>query len=284
MSQHPALQLNYELEKILLNKRILICGKGGSGKSTLITLISRDLVKREYPVVLLDCDGSNPCGLTKMLFGGNDLPRPLIDFFGGRSRVECPSDNPSPLTRIMDQIPLKEKPISINEIPEEYYLEKNNLLLLQTGKINEPYEGCDGPMSKIARDFIVEDEVVTLIDVEAGIEHYGRGIEQNIDIVLICADPTFESISLADKVTKMCQNMNIKNAWIILNKVNSPETENYLRTELSKLNTKILGTVNYHQELFLSSLKGTPVKNPDAQKDIAVIISRMCDSLNKQLN
>jgi CO dehydrogenase maturation factor len=284
MSQHPALQLNYEVEKILLNKRILICGKGGSGKSTIITLISRDLIKKEYPVVLLDCDGSNPCGLTKMLFDGNDLPRPLIDFFGGRSRVECPSDNPSPLTRNMDQIPLKDKPISINEIPQEYYLEKNNLLLLQTGKINKPYEGCDGPMSKIARDFIVEDNVVTLIDVEAGIEHYGRGIEQNIDIVLVCVDPTFESILLADKVTRMCEDMNIRNTWIILNKISNGETENYLRTELSKRNTKIIGTVNFHQELFLSSLKGTPINNSDAQKDIAVIIGRMCNSLNKKSN
>jgi CO dehydrogenase nickel-insertion accessory protein CooC1 len=36
-------------------------------------------------------------------------------------------------------------------------------------------------MSKVNRDFVVKGDYVTLIDVEAGIEHFGRGVETNVD-------------------------------------------------------------------------------------------------------
>ena len=44
--------------------------------------------------------------------------------------------------------------MSIEKITDEYYLKMNILLLMMTGKINKPYEGCKSPMSKISRDFI----------------------------------------------------------------------------------------------------------------------------------
>lgn len=48
--------------KSLLGKRILVCGKGGSGKSSIITLMANELQRRGYEVILLDGDASNPGG------------------------------------------------------------------------------------------------------------------------------------------------------------------------------------------------------------------------------
>ena len=49
--------------KPFLKKRILICGKGGSGKSSITTLIARVLKNKRYKVLALDGDASNPEGL-----------------------------------------------------------------------------------------------------------------------------------------------------------------------------------------------------------------------------
>ena len=88
----------------LSGKRILICGKGGCGKSSLITLLGLDLSAKGISVVMLDGDSSNPGGLCRLLFGNIINPKPLIDFFGGREFVECPVDNPDPLTRKNDTV------------------------------------------------------------------------------------------------------------------------------------------------------------------------------------
>jgi CO dehydrogenase nickel-insertion accessory protein CooC1 len=61
-----------------------------------------------------------------------------------------------------------EQKVALGEIPSEYSLRKHGVVLFQIGKMRRAYEGCDGPMSKATRDFIVGGEEVTLIDVEAG--------------------------------------------------------------------------------------------------------------------
>lgn len=48
--------------------------------------------------MVLDGDASNPGGLARLMFGSKTGPKPLIDFFGGREKVECPVDNPASLT------------------------------------------------------------------------------------------------------------------------------------------------------------------------------------------
>jgi len=53
--------------KPLIGKRILICGKGGSGKSSIVTLMAQVLEKKGYPVILIDGDASNPGGLLRLV-------------------------------------------------------------------------------------------------------------------------------------------------------------------------------------------------------------------------
>jgi len=246
-------------ESILFGKRILVCGKGGSGKSTIITLLANAFSKKKYEVVVLDGDASNPGGLARLLFGLKEGVKPLIDYFGGREKVECPVDDPSILTRLNDEIPITKKHINISEIPKDYYVQRNGITLLQVGKINQPFEGCDGPMSKVTRDFILEGDAVTLIDVEAGVEHYGRGIEKNVDIVLVVVDPTFESILIAQKVSMLCQGMGIKNYGIIINKIPTNDLNLYLEKELIEKGLEIYGTIKYDDGLFKAGLIGTSI-------------------------
>jgi len=245
-------------------KRILICGKGGSGKSSIITLIGKSLKEKGYSVLMLDGDASNPCGLCKLLFGDVKNPKPLIDFFFGRKYVECPVDDPHPLTRLNDKIPIISKKMGIEEIPSVYFIDKDGIKLLQVGKIENAFEGCDGPMSKISRDFIVKGNQVILLDTEAGVEHFGRGLEQNIDIILVVVDPTFESIFVAERVKRFAGQMGKGRVWTILNKIRTREIESIVSNELRERDINILGTVNYDPEIELSGLMGTKFEKSEA--------------------
>lgn len=83
-------KMNNSIDAHLNGKRILVCGKGGCGKSSIISLIGMSLVSRDMNVIMLDGDASNPGGLCRLLFGNIINPKPLIDFFLGRESVECP--------------------------------------------------------------------------------------------------------------------------------------------------------------------------------------------------
>jgi len=61
--------------------KILICGKGGSGKSTITAVLSKNLIDSGYRVLVVDADESN-FGLSALL--GLADPKELMEQIGGK--------------------------------------------------------------------------------------------------------------------------------------------------------------------------------------------------------
>lgn len=264
--------------KTLSGKRILVCGKGGSGKSTVVALMAAILDQKAYEVMVLDGDASNPEGLIRLLFGlgVEGEPRPLIEFFGGIGAVACPVDDPSPLTRINDLSPVPQKRIDLpGEIPPEYYLRKGGTTLLQVGKIETYGQGCDGPLEKVVRDFMIQGEAVSLIDMKAGVEHFGRRIPDRMDIVLGVLDSNLESVSIAKRMAEFCREAGIENFWLILNKIGSDEVKSLLMYKLEHLQDRVIGSIPYDEELVKAELFERSLSECNILEEVGRIVERL---------
>jgi len=264
--------------KPLRGRRILVCGKGGSGKSTVVALMAAVLQRNAYEVVVLDGDGSNPEGLVRLLFGlgVEGEPKPLIEFFGGIDVVTCPVDDPSPLTRINDSKPVPAHRIDLlKELPEEYYLQTGGMTLLQAGKIETYGQGCDGPLEKVVRDFMLQGDAVSLIDMKAGIEHFGRKIPDRMDVILGVLDYTYESVSIAKRMAEFCHQGGIRHFWLILNKIASQEIQSMIVDKLSDLQDKVIGAISYDQVLIKAALSGNALGECMALKEVEHIVERL---------
>ena len=262
----------------LCGKRILVCGKGGSGKSTLVALLATLLQRNAYEVMVLDGDASNPEGLIRLLFGvGVEKgPKPLIEFFGGLTAVSCPVDDPSPLTRVDDARPVPEKPIEVfSEIQPGFYLKKGHITLFQAGKIENYGQGCDGPLEKVVRDFMLAGEAVNLIDVKAGVEHFGRRIADRMDLTLVVLDCTLESISIARRIDRFCTQGGMESYGLILNKIDSEATRALLLDNLGGLKDKVIGTLSYDQDLVKAGLLGKLPQEGKSVDAVAQVIERL---------
>jgi CO dehydrogenase maturation factor len=262
----------------LCGKRILVCGKGGSGKSTLVALLATLLQRKAYDVMVLDGDASNPEGLIRLLFGvgAEQGPKPLVEFFGGLAAVTCPVDDPSPLTRIDDVRPVPDKPIDVlNEIQPEFYLRRGRMTLLQAGKIENYGQGCDGPLEKVVRDFMIAGEAVNLIDVKAGVEHFGRRIADRMDLILVVLDATLESVSIAHRVDRFCKQGGIDTYGLIFNKIDSEATRDLLLDNLGDLKNKIIGSLSYDQDLVRAGLLGELPELGKSVDAVAQVVERL---------
>jgi len=229
--------------------KISVYGKGGSGKSTIVALLANETRARGYRVLVVDSDESNS-GLFRML-GFDGSPVPLMELVGGKKSLK---------QKMAQTNVLSETQITTAHIPEHYLLQKDGLRLVVVGKILQSLEGCACPMGVLSREFLkklaLEPDELAILDMEAGVEHFGRGVETSIDCVLIMVEPPLESLNVARKIHDLASGIGIKNVWTIMNKVPSEEIAARLKTELRKWDIDVVGCIYFDPHIFKSSLEG----------------------------
>jgi CO dehydrogenase maturation factor len=255
--------------------KIAICGKGGSGKSAIVTLLANAMRERGYRVLVVDSDESN-LGLYRML-GFDRAPIPLMELVGGKKMVQrqmsskYSSGDPKPRMNVLAQ-----DEILVEDITHEYVLQRDNISLMSIGKILQPLEGCACPMGVLSREFLkklrLKDKEVAIVDMEAGVEHFGRGVETSIDSVLIVVEPSFDSIQLAEKIYSLASRIGVNNVWAVLNKVTSDEMVAKLTEELRKRDIHVIGCIHYDPEIFDACLEGRPLHGGKAAQDVGEIL------------
>ncbi len=243
------------------SKKIAVCGKGGTGKSTIVALMTNALRQAGYLVLVMDTDESNP-GLYR-LFGFDQQPRPLMALLERFSLGET-----KPETEW-----LKQDEILVQDIPSEYLLECDSLKFLMAGKIADPFQGCACSIADIARGFIeklvLKDREIVLIDMEAGIESFGRGVERGVDTVLVVVEPSFESLALAEKISYMSDGIGVNKVMAIPNKVPSEKVEERIIEELENKKIKVIGTIYFDSQINEASLEGKTLSgSSSAEEDI----------------
>jgi CO dehydrogenase maturation factor len=230
--------------------KISVCGKGGSGKSTVVALLANVAVSRGYRVLIVDADESNS-GLFRM-FGFANPPVPLMELVGGKGTLKSKMGNANILS---------ESQITLRDIPEKHILQRNGLNFLAIGKILQSLEGCACPMGMLSREFLkkltLQKDELVFVDMEAGVEHFGRGVDTSIDSVLIVIEPPLESINVGQKIHELASGMGIKNVWAIINKTPSVDVVIRIKKELQNRNINIAGVINFCAGVFQSSMEGT---------------------------
>ena len=256
--------------------KLSVCGKGGSGKSTTVALIANEMQQRGRQVLVVDSDESNP-GLYRML-GLDKRPVPLIELVGGKKNVF------RAISGKMDSFPniLEQKEIPVADILPEYIVGKNGIKLVCIGKILQSLEGCACPMGALSREFLkrlsLKEGEVAIVDMEAGIEHFGRGVETSIDSVLIVVEPSLDSLELAGKINDLATEVGIDKVSAVLNKVPSEELGLRLKDELSMRNVAVIGSNYYHPEIFQASLDGLPIYKSKVPEEMGKIVDFLLDS------
>lgn len=255
--------------------KISVCGKGGSGKSSVVALLANEFAARGYHVLVVDSDESNS-GLFRLL-GFKNPPVPLMELVGGKKGLKerMAVKFSSGETEVKMDVLTQDK-IQIKDIAPPHIIGDGNLKLVSIGKIMQSLEGCACPMGVLSREFLrklrLEENEVVIVDMEAGVEHFGRGVETSIDSVLAVVEPSLESIELAAKIKNLSADASVKVVAAVLNKVISEDIGRKLKDELAKRGVRIIGSIPYRPDIFEASLLGHRLASESADREIKQVV------------
>jgi CO dehydrogenase maturation factor len=206
------------------------------------------------------------------MLGLKQPPTPLMELIGGKRSLKAKMGQPSIL--VESQIPLE-------QIPHQHIVRQNSLLLVNIGKILQSLEGCACPMGVLSREFLrklrLAENEIAIVDMEAGVEHFGRGIDTSIDRVLIVVEPSFESISLAEMIKSLAAGIE-KNIWAVLNKITSEDVAAKLKIELEKRGINPIGVLPYDPAVFEACLEGRALGKGTAANQAGKILDALLTS------
>ena len=247
--------------------KIAVSGKGGVGKTFVAGVLADFFVRKRFKVLAIDADPSPNLALT--------LGIPLDE----ATKIVPVSEN-SQLLESKTQTNFEgvyRLSFTVDDIVEKFGVKSPyGMNLLVMGTVRSAGAGCTCPANAVIRallrHLIVERDEVVVMDMEAGVEHMGRGTARHMDTMLIVADSSLKSLEIAKKISGLANEAGIKNAFIIGNKVRDSNEGEMIKHFAATNKMSVLDFVPYDETILKADMEGeAPLKYTEVSKGIAAV-------------
>lgn len=245
--------------------KIAISGKGGVGKTTLCGTLARLLARCGYDVLAIDADPS--MNLASAL-GIKERPKPLTEF---KELIDERAGGPAGVFKLNPKV---------DDIVDKFgVIGPDNVKLLVLGTVERGGSGCMCPASSflkaLLRHVLLKTNSVVILDMEAGVEHLGRGSTRGIDIMLIVVEPGARSIETAGRIVELARQIDIRKFGAVINKAGRDSSD--IEDRLKGYGLEVLGVIPYDAALVQADLENVaPIdKGGDAIEAIKNIRDRV---------
>jgi len=218
---------------------IAMAGKGGTGKTTIASLIIRILKENKLgSIIAIDADPSSN----------------LAEALGTESKES--------IGEILDEVACNPGIIPVNMGKDAYIefrvqtaiTEGDGFDLLTMGRPEGP--GCYCYVNNVLRNCIakiINNYNFVIIDNEAGLEHLSRRTTQEADSLLIISDPSTAGLKAAERISRLKDELGIKirNEFLIINRFNGSID----KKKIGRLKAIYLGSLGLDKEIEEASAK-----------------------------
>ena len=201
--------------------KIAISGKGGVGKTSLTAWLGDYLARRGEKVWLVDADTALSLGQASGLDRAA-LPEPLT----GRAALIEERIRPAGKGGMMDLDP------HVSDLPEvlsaplplagSVQAAQGEKRLLVMGPLTNAGGGCacegNALLKALLAHLVLDRREWVLVDMEAGVEHLGRGTVAHVDALLVVAEPSMRSLETAAEVARMASDLGLRRQVLVINK------------------------------------------------------------------
>jgi CO dehydrogenase maturation factor len=229
--------------------KIAVSGKGGVGKTTFSSFLIRTLDDMGKHVLAIDADpDANLAAAIGIENADKIVPiSEMKDLIYERTEAQ-----PGSIGGFFKLNP------KVDDLPEALSARLGNIKLMRLGGIKKGGSGCICPESTLLKVLVMHivlarDEVVVM-DMEAGIEHLGRGTAKAVDRLLVVVEPGRRSIETAGHIQKLASEIGLTRISLVGNKIRNKGDEDFLKTNLPDFD--FLGFIPYDDLFIEADLSG----------------------------
>ena len=238
--------------------KIAVSGKGGVGKTTFASFLIRALANEGKKVLAIDADPD--ANLAQALGVSNsDEIVPISEM---KTLIEERTE--AKIGSMGSFFKLNPK---VNDLPEKLSVEVDGVKVMVMGGVKTGGAGCVCPESVLLKRLVshvvlARDEAVVL-DMEAGLEHLGRGTAMYVDLLIVVVEPGRRSVETAYQIRRLAADVGVKKLSFVGNKLQSDRDKDFLLKEMPDFS--FMGFMPYRQEIIDADRDGRPPFEKDSE-------------------
>jgi CO dehydrogenase maturation factor len=250
--------------------KIAVSGKGGVGKTTFASLLIRTLSESGKQVIAIDADPDANLAAAVGIDGAEGIT-PIADM--KKLVFERTEAQPGSVGGFFKLNP------KVDDLPDALSVKKDNIKFMRLGEVKKGGMGCVCPESALLRalvhHIVLQRDEVVVMDMEAGIEHLGRGTARGVDSLVVVIEPGKRSIETAYNIRSLAADIGLEKLFVVGNKIRGAQDQAFLTDHLKDFS--FLGFIPYDNVLIEADLSG---QSPyDLPSDAKAAVIKMVDQL-----
>ena len=229
--------------------KLAITGKGGVGKTTLSSTLARLYADEGRTVLAADVDPDANLGLAL------GLSQEEVDQIVPISKMRTLVEERTGATAANKFFKLNPY---VADIPDTFSKDINGVKLLVMGTVDVGGSGCVCPehvmLKSILSSLTYRKGDVVIMDMEAGLEHLGRGTAMNMDQFIVVIEPGSRSVQTYHNVKRLASDLGVKRVRVVANKVRDARDEEFVRNAIPA--EDLLGMIHYNTEVIDADRNG----------------------------
>ncbi|HZD43963.1 MAG TPA: cobyrinic acid a,c-diamide synthase, partial [Methanomicrobiales archaeon] len=111
----------------------------------------------------------------------------------------------------------------------------------------------------LLRHIAVERDEVVILDMEAGVEHFGRGTAEHVDTMLVVTDANARALQAALRIAELSREGGIREVFLVGNMVEDESQKASIQNFAEEHNLRVLGCVAFDRSVREAGILGRAV-------------------------
>ncbi len=229
--------------------KLAITGKGGVGKTTLASTLARLYAAEGRQVLAADVDPDANLGLALGMTEEEVNSIVPVSKMKELARERTAANESNTFYKLNPQV---------SDLPDKLAKEINGVKLLVMGTVDTGGGGCVCPehvmLKAMLSSLVLRKDDVVIMDMEAGLEHLGRGTASCMDQFIVVIEPGARSIQTYTRIKELARDIGITRVRVVANKVRGESDRAFLRERIPA--EDLLGFISYNTEVIDADRSG----------------------------